>query len=302
MKTWRVGTISMGLLLIFLGVFLVLAQWFEWKAAYAMSGWWPLILVVLGIEIIVYLSRSKQEHPTVKYDLFSIFFIGFIGLVAIGFASFQAAGLLDKFHDWANVEVQTFDLPTVDMALDKNIKRVVVDAGVIPLTIETGTANEFSVFGTYQTAVLHGKAPIEKTEDFLFAERNGDTLFVVLKPMPEAWQPFDSQRIWKATMIVPDNVQLDIKTDGEPIEVHARTMNNDWTIENASEVNVKLAGDLDVQIHAEKVADLDESDGWEAAAGTEEDSYFQSGKRQFGKGTHVMKIMNASIIAVSESK
>ena len=79
MRTWRVGTISMGLTLILLGIFLVLSQLLNWKPAYAMTGWWPIIFIVLGIEILIYLFLAKQENPAVKYDVFSIFFVGFLG-------------------------------------------------------------------------------------------------------------------------------------------------------------------------------------------------------------------------------
>lgn len=298
MRTWRVGTISMGLLLILLGVFLVFTQLFDWKPAYAMTGWWPVIFIVLGIEILVYLLRSKQENSTVKYDLFSIFFIGFIGVVGIGFASLHATGLLDKLQAWMNVEVKTFDLPTFEMNLDDHVTRVVVNTSSYPFTIETGKTNDVSVFGTYETTILDGKIPIEQVEDYLFTERKGDTLFVTLKQMPETFQPFHSHREWNTTMIVPDNVQVEIKADYYPLHVNTRTMKNDWTIENASEVNVQLFNDLDVKLHAENIDELNTWEGWEVASQTDDEQHVQSGTRQFGKGTHVMNIFNASNVTV----
>lgn len=299
MRTWRVGTISMGLTLILLGIFLVLSQLLNWKPAYAMTGWWPIIFIVLGIEILIYLFLAKQEDPAVKYDVFSIFFVGFLGFVGIGFATVQATGMLDHVHKWATMEMKTLDLPTYETKLDDKIKRIVVNTGLNPLTIETGTSSEISVFGTYVTEVVDGKAPIEAVEDYLFTEIKGDTLFITLKQMPEMLHRFSYHHERNATMIVPDHVKVDIKANDQPLYVNSRSMKNDWTIENAAEVNIQLASDLDVKLNAENIDDMNEHDGWKIVGGAEdEEHHFQSGTRQFGKGTYVMTILNASNVTV----
>src|SRR5690625_4944367 len=149
MRTWRVGTISMGLTLILLGIFLVLSQLLNWKPAYAMMSWWPIILIVLGLEILIYLFLSKQDSPIVKYDLFSIFFVIVIGIVGIGITAISSTGILDKIYEWANYEIKTIDLPEYSVELEDNIERIVVHTGPDPLTIETGITNEVAVFGTY---------------------------------------------------------------------------------------------------------------------------------------------------------
>lgn len=299
MRTWRVGTISMGLTLVFLGVFLVLSQLFNWKPAYAMTGWWPLILIVLGVEVLLYLFLAKQENPAVKYDVFSILFVGFIGFVGIGFATVQATGILDKMHDWTNHEIKTMDLPTYSEEIGKTIKRVVVHTGSEPLTIETGTTGEFSVFGTYEAAVIDGKAPIEATEDYLFTETQGDTLYVTVKSLPETLNPFGHYRERNTTMIIPDHVEVDIDADYQRLSVHSRTLKNDWTIENASEVNVQLAKDIDVKLEAEKIDHFNEHDGWKVRESIDEDEHEYSGTRQLGKGTHSMRVVNASNLSVT---
>lgn len=303
MRTWRVGTISMGLTLILLGIFLVLSQLFHWKPAYAMLGWWPLILIVLGIEILIYLIRSKEEQPLVKYDIFSIFFVGVIGFLGIGFSIAHATGILEKVYDWTNYEVRTLDLPTYETNLDDSIKRVVVRTGTIPVTFETGTTNQLSVFGTYVTTIVEGNAPFQKFEDYLFVETKEDTLYATLKQMPDLLLPFDPYREWNATMIIPDNVQVEINADYQPIDVHTRTFKNDWTIEQAGHVNVKLGKTVDVKMLAENIDEFDDSDGWKFHKHSKDDDEWEessSGTKQFGKGTYTMKIANTSSLKVSQ--
>src|SRR5690625_4626616 len=191
MRVWRVGTISMGIALIYLGVFLILSQLFNWKPAYALISWWPIILVILGLEILMYIFLSKQDHPVIKYDIFSILMIGLIGLTGIGFAAINTTGILDKVYDWTNFEIKTVDLPTYSVELDNEIKRIVVHTGLESITIDSGITKDFTVFGTYEGKVVDEKATIMETKDYLSTEQRGDTLYVMFKSTPKQFYPFD---------------------------------------------------------------------------------------------------------------
>lgn len=306
MRTWRVGTVSMGLTLILLGIFLVLSQLLDWKPAYAMLGWWPIILIVLGIEILVYLVRSKEEQPILKYDIFSIFFVAIIGFVGVGFSIVHATGIFEKVYAWTNHEVKTLELPTYETKLDDTIKRIVINSGSVPLSFETSATDELSVFGTYETAMMKGKAPIEKANDYLFVKTKADTLYVTFKKLPETFTPFYTHQQWNATVVVPDDVKVEVKTAYQTIDVYTKTLKNDWTIEHASDVNVKLGNKVDVKLLAEHIDEFKKNDGWKAKKEQEEDedtdgwaSY--SGATQFGKGTYTIKVTNASRLKVSEA-
>ena len=96
MRTWRVGTFSMGASLVFLGLILFFSRFLDLNLVQVMTSWWPLLLVVLGIEILLYLILSRQEKPLLKYDFLSIFFVGLIGTVDIAFALLSATGNMGK--------------------------------------------------------------------------------------------------------------------------------------------------------------------------------------------------------------
>jgi len=46
---------------------------------------WPVLLIVLGGEILYYLYKAKEEQPKIKYDMFSIFMIGIIFFASVMF-------------------------------------------------------------------------------------------------------------------------------------------------------------------------------------------------------------------------
>lgn len=84
MRKWRVGTISMGILLVATGLLLLLSEIQGFNGASMIMRWWPAILIVLGIEILAYIMFSHEEQPKIKFDGFSIFLVVFIVLVSSG--------------------------------------------------------------------------------------------------------------------------------------------------------------------------------------------------------------------------
>ncbi|MCY6369908.1 DUF4097 family beta strand repeat-containing protein [Clostridium ganghwense] len=84
MRKWRVGTISMGIMLIGTGIILLLSQITGINGAEKIIKWWPIILIILGLETLAYIYFSKEENPKVKMDVLSIISIIFILLVCSG--------------------------------------------------------------------------------------------------------------------------------------------------------------------------------------------------------------------------
>lgn len=89
MRKWRVGTVSMGVMLIAAGLLLLLGELQGFNGAGIVLRWWPGILIILGIEIMVYIFLSHEEQPGIKFDGLSIFLIISIILVSSGIYTFN---------------------------------------------------------------------------------------------------------------------------------------------------------------------------------------------------------------------
>lgn len=83
MRKWRVGTFSMGVLLILVGVLLLLGELKGISAVKLIFTWWPVVLIILGIEVLVHIYFSGEENPRVRYDGFSIFIIILIIMITL---------------------------------------------------------------------------------------------------------------------------------------------------------------------------------------------------------------------------
>ncbi|MFA9398459.1 MAG: DUF4097 family beta strand repeat-containing protein [Clostridiaceae bacterium] len=103
MRRFRVGTFSMGILLILVGVLLLLDRFKIISSIKFIINWWPIILIILGIEILVYIYFSKENEPKVKYDGFSIFIIIILMLFSTG--AYIVTGLFDNVPEIKDLSV-----------------------------------------------------------------------------------------------------------------------------------------------------------------------------------------------------
>ncbi|MBS4175608.1 hypothetical protein [Bacillus sp. FJAT-49736] len=298
MKSWRVGSISMGAALLFLGVFLLLTQIFHWKMATALVAWWPILLIILGVEVLLSLYFSKQEKPIVKYDILSIFFIGIIGMCGIALTIFSSTGILDKVTYAVAAETKTLDLPKFSKDLDNRIKRVVLETQNQPVTIETTDERTLSAFGTYRTEIVQNRSDMKNVDDYLMVEQKGDTIYLKLKDGPNQLEPFTNRTELSETILIPSNIRLEVEGNYNLISLKVRSLSSNWFIRHASEINIQVMGNPDLMVKANQVQEL-AGDGWieRKNKGNNEEAEEKHGSLTFGAGTHHIEISQTSTVS-----
>ncbi|WP_456272555.1 hypothetical protein [Bacillus sp. AK031] len=311
MRVWRVGSISMGAALIFLGLMLLFTQIFEWDTAYVLSGWWPFILIILGGEMLFYLFFSRQENTKVKYDILSILFVAVIGTAGIGFTVVQATGVMGAVHGWVSAEEKTLEIPAFSKNLSDDIKRVVVNTGPHALTIEGGTGDEVSMFGTYRSTIINGENMLKDVSDYLQFEENGDSLYITLKGLPSEPNPFGGYNEMNATLVVPASVGLEVKGNHNPITMKPRTLLSHWSVTESDDVQVMLSENSDIKLTAENVSRIRNTEKWNLAEKKSESKEYEdgdyvgageSGTYTLGQGTYDLTISNSYGLTVMTSR
>ncbi|MEH7416151.1 hypothetical protein V7266_12780 [Neobacillus drentensis] len=289
MRTWRVGTFSMGASLIVLGLFLFFSKFLGLHLAEVLMAWWPVLLVVLGIEILVYLFLSRQEEPVLKYDFLSIFFVGLIGTAGIVFAVLSSAGVMGKVEEVMAKEVRSYDLPAFSYKTDDTIKRVVVKTVGYDMTVEATEAKEVSMFGTYRVETAKKTALLKSADDIITANQKGDTLYLNFKMLPDEIGPFNSQGIVAATILIPNDVKLEVAGNNDSLSLKPRTLVNDWDIESSSAVTVNVMKNSNMTVETVGVDQLsgkewkiaEEPKGEELDATRPKNAVFQSGDGKY---------------------
>lgn len=302
MRTWRVGTFSMGASLVFLGLFLFFSRFLGLNLVQVMTAWWPLLLVVLGIEILLYLFLARQEKPLLKYDFLSIFFVGLIGTAGIAFAIVSSTGILGKVEEVMAREERSFELPAFSYQMDDSIKRVVVRTVGYEMTIEATADKEVSMFGTYRVQTTNKTKLLKSADDMVAAIKKGDTLYINVKTLPKEISPFDSNGVVAATILVPNHVKLEVIGSNSSLTLKPRSLENDWNIENGSSISVDIADNSHLKVAAVGVQEISGKEGeWKSEKPNTEDvnSGLKNAVYQSGEGKYLINIANAYHVSLN---
>ncbi|MFS0862767.1 hypothetical protein [Fredinandcohnia sp. 179-A 10B2 NHS] len=310
MRKWRVGSVSMGLSLIMLGILLFLSQLRDTQMFEPLLVWWPLILVVLGIEIVLYLFLSKQEHPIVKYDLLSIFFVGIIGTIGIGFTLLASTGLVDEVQAFLGAEHRTIDLPEVEEQLPTTIKRIVLETNSSSTKIESSLTSNLHVFGTYQATVdPKGKPVIASKNDYVFTKVVGETMYITIKDPSNHSGPFNTYTTLDPTIVIPASVRLEVRGEHNRISLYPGSVENHWVVDGGGHVDVYVSKENNVLLSATSNSDLQngtinwdeltrpESNNSEEVYGDQSNIY--KGTLKLGDGTYQLSILNCDSVSVN---
>lgn len=97
MKTRRVGSISMAIVLIAFGILIFVAQINKLSAVELAIKFWPSILILLGGEIlwVSFKEKKETENFIIRYDIFSMFIVMVILCVNITIYSLVETGIMD---------------------------------------------------------------------------------------------------------------------------------------------------------------------------------------------------------------
>ncbi len=97
MKTYRVGTNTMAIILIVLGLIIFFSQISGITAINTIMKLWPLMLILLGTEILYFRFKSKDDETIIKYDIFSIFLVIIVLFTNLGLYALSEIGIIEKF-------------------------------------------------------------------------------------------------------------------------------------------------------------------------------------------------------------
>ncbi len=211
MRRWRVGTISMGVAMIFTGSFLLIAQWKGFAVADAFLAWWPLIFILLGLEICLFLFLNKKESPRLTYDMFSILFVGVLGTVCIGFFILASSGILPELRHAVHAVEQTGELADFNGSLPDGVQKIIVQNEAQPIWIDQTAQKEIRFFGSYRTDMSPEDAPERLPGQVLSTRQVGDTLYVNIRPLPSRGGLFEYHPRINATLVLPADIPFEVR-------------------------------------------------------------------------------------------
>jgi hypothetical protein len=211
MKSWRVGTLSMGLSLILVGVTLLISMWNGTTAFDTLITWWPIVFVLLGLEILMYLAFKGKEQPVLHYDMFSILFVGVLCCLCIGFALATGSGLTQEIRQALGSENRTYELPEIEQAIPVGVTRIIVQSSGTMPAIDTITSREVHLFGNYNVTHSREDSPDLQEDDVASIRTIDHTMYISIKELPRHVGLNESSPRTTLTLAFPQDVPYELR-------------------------------------------------------------------------------------------
>lgn len=253
MRQWRVGSFSMGLILIFLGAGLVAGHFGEpSKVLEVALTWWPLALILLGLEILAAGFLSRNDQFKFKYDGWSIVLVALLYLFSLGHCALAGSGLLPQIREALAASEYSCTIPELETSLT-GINKVIISSRGGDLELHSVTGNKLTLVGQAEIPAVTVEAA-EKLAGQARPDlkRIGDTLFIQINPVCGKSNLFGqgpSHCGW--AIFVPAAVSLELTGSGHEGQtaISLDSLRAPWSIDTETPVRVALSSSLDLTLY-----------------------------------------------------
>ena len=185
MRQWRVGTISMGFLLIVLGTLLLGNTLWDISIENILFYGWPVILILLGLEVLLYSFFRKDGQ--LRFDFFSIFVLMIALMFTFVVYSVQSTGIFPAIRGAINDESYTVDIQE-SLNIPANIKEIEIEAPNGEFEITGTKANTADIVGTIRVSA-ENQTDAEELIDRIFTVKTvGDKAIIRIESLSkENW-------------------------------------------------------------------------------------------------------------------
>ncbi|MBP1925077.1 hypothetical protein J2Z76_000934 [Sedimentibacter acidaminivorans] len=290
MKIKRVGTISMGIVLVAFGLILFVSQIKQSSALNMISTMWPIVLVLLGLEILWFRYSSKDENIAIKYDIFSIFIVFAILFVNIGIYAVTEVGVMSRLQNMVLSEDYNMDAVINEYIIDKNINKIIINE-IDNLDIRATEDNKISGICKLNIyAISQEEAKKLSSEEYIKYKKSGNTLYIYAASNRNNNNSYSNPG--SVEMFLPSNIDVEV-TDCYNLDLVYSNFNNTWLFDRVNRINVRLDEISNVKINA-FVESLD------LLGGNIKWSFNSFGEYIKGEGANLIKILSSDNIIVNE--
>ncbi|MCG4584142.1 hypothetical protein L0P56_01430, partial [Anaerosalibacter bizertensis] len=238
MKKRRVGTLSMGIVLIAFGILIFIAQVNSISAINLSIKFWPIILFLIGGEILWYSYKYRDEDINIKYDVFSVFIVLLIVVINLGIYGIVETGVASKVISTISSESFTFKIPYREIEIGNNIEKIIVE---VPrhckLNMRSEKDNKIIFSGSADIAAENKeKAKEFLNDEYIITKSSGNTLYVSFPDTSIHNNRAGNFSPYKFNLSIPEDKKVEINGEGDSLDLTLDSMKNDWVIDNISNV------------------------------------------------------------------
>ncbi|GLX71351.1 hypothetical protein [Paenibacillus glycanilyticus] len=206
MKQWRVGSLSMGITLLLIGIAIGLSIWIGTESLELLLWVAPAVFILLGIEMLVHLKLSKEEKPILRYDWMSMFYVAVIGAGSLLMAGFTSTGLLGEVRDQLQMTERTAIVQSEPVSVPDGIKKIVVQS-LRPVQLDQGESRAVQLLGQVQ---YWSPKPLKQPEQMVATSTVGSTMYVLINGFEHKDGSIGSESInQELTLVLPQEIEIE---------------------------------------------------------------------------------------------
>ena len=252
MRTWRVGTLSMGATLLLMGIGLLYAQINEQLVLDWAIHWWPLIFIFLGAEVLWQAYQAKKTDGRVVYDILSVIIIGLLLCFGLAMQALSETGVIEQCKTMLiseNYELQE-TLPAIP--LEEGIKEVIIEDSNHTLEIFSRPTNTITAsVKANVTAPTRNDAMKLLHESKLETRREGDTLYITFTAISPASHMSERMSNQTYELCLPGQLKVSLYSDTSEVNIHAKNIANDWYIKGVQSAALDLPSSSNLKLVAQ---------------------------------------------------
>lgn len=298
----RVGTLSMGISLIALGVILLVALLGGYGIIDQLFKWWPIILVIIGGEILLYVYRAQEDQPKIKYDFFSIFMIMVIFVSSGIFYAITSTGIAEQVS--VNISSRDFSvmIPQKEISIDESIKKIVINTpnrATLEVNKTEGKNVIYQGAGEVFTESIEAAQAIVEGKQ-IYANQVEETLYLQFPTFERRQDIKTGVTQLNYQIFIPAGVDVELKGSNHyysNITINGDAVKGNWTMNGINSVVVNGGADSNfiLEVATDHRHELQGNVNWEIK---EQESGYSIGKTTFGTEEHKLTILKARVEAM----
>lgn len=253
MRTWRAGTLSMGITLLLMGLGLLYAQINEKLVLDWAARWWPLIFILLGAEVLWQSRQARKNSTQISYDLLGVFIIIIMLCFGLTMAGLQECGVIEQ----CRASLNSYDYELLNTAepipVDAGLKKVVIEQSSDTLEIISCQSDKITASWKADVTSTSQSEAVKLLDQsqILQTRREGDTLYIAFTSSRSvSFMPAAGVNIHRNTIYLPEALQVCIYSGVNDLQIHAAQISNDWYINGVDSAALDLPAASNLQLSA----------------------------------------------------
>lgn len=210
MRTWKVGSITCGVLLIAIGVLWFLQNFIDLPFVEILLNAWPFVCIFIGAEILFLHFRNKEEKLHIHW--LAIVLLVLIGLSSMGFS------LGKVFLDQVQFSFNEKTIEISEKISSSSTNEISIDIPKIDVTIVGGDSDMISLTGKMEGNLKSEKVLRERFEKNFTMEQVGEKIFIELNDESNEFSEIADIN-GKLYLSVPKNSTIKVVSEGGRIDL-----------------------------------------------------------------------------------